>query len=382
MDKEVLKQLGDQMKGIVDGAMKEFVEKSVDPMVAEKVQTIVSKMRLDQALYGSDVSGLSPEQKMTLVDAVIRAKDGMVADASENGGVLIPSEVYAGIFRIAATVGLVAKGATKVPVSSMEMTVPAYTGSELIGAYTGHDAEAGETAVTLSNGLLTPKQWSVLLRIDNRLLKMANVNVADWLISLISEGLASNLDKQAFVGTSPFVGVLSDTDIPTQILASGKDTYAEFDIDEASDMIASIEESLLDGAAFYMHRTVLSELRKKKDSNGDPLITNVNANNAFVIDPKSGLLPQGMLLNFPVFTSKWLPSTAVVSQASTKFLFFGNLKGVVYGDSGSLEIAKSDSATVGGKNVFAANQIALRAINNHALTVVLKKSFVVAKTAA
>jgi hypothetical protein len=45
-----------------------------------------------------------------------------------------------------------------------------------------------------------------------------------------------------------------------------------------------------------------------------------------------------------------------------------------------MEVARSEHTTVGGKNVFLANQTAMRFLHRHALTIGLPASLVVAKT--
>jgi len=62
---------------------------------------------------------------------------------------------------------------------------------------------------------------------------------------------------------------------------------------------------------------------------------------------------------------------------------FANIgKALILGDKGTMTLAQSDSATVGGKNVFAANQKALRATHDHAIAIGLPTAAVVIRTSA
>jgi HK97 family phage major capsid protein len=377
MNEELMKLIEEKLGTAVDEALKKNLGKELDTMVSERVKRAVAVIRVEREQGREFLTG---EQKQILVDAFVKAK-AQISETPETGGILIPPEVYAGIFRVAQTVGLVPRFATKIPIAGNEVTVPRYTGSVLQGEYLNEDAEGTETTVNIGNAVLRTRKWSTLFRIDNSLLKSSNVNLADWLVGLIAEGLAYQIDKQGFTGTgAPFAGLLNNADITVLTMAATKTTYAKFDLDEANDLIAKLEESQLDGSAFFFHKTVLAALRKLKDTAGAYLITNPTP--ALMSDLGSGLKPQGFILNFPVFTSPVLPATSDGSQASKIFGVFGNLRGLFYGDKGTLEIARSDSATVGGKNVFAAYQTAFRALNEHALAVGLPGSFALVKTAA
>ena len=97
---------------------------------------------------------------------------------------------------------------------------------------------------------------------------------------------------------------------------------------------------------------------------------------------KEGIQPAGEMWNFPVFTTDQLPTNAQTA-VSTKFGVFANLaKALIIGDRGSMTVAQSDSATVGGKNVFAANQKAIRVTHDHAIAIGLPTAAVVIKTSA
>jgi len=381
--------LKQNVKEIVDNGMKE----AISPVLAqsedaqkrlEAVERSVLALRASRQIFGTDVTGLSNEQKEAFAQKFIDAMNGKAFSAEDaaGGAILIPSETYAGIFRIAQTVGLCAKFATRFPMNGVsEMIVPRYTGSSLQGAYVGEGTETSSSAVSFGDATLRTRTWQVVLRIPNKLLQNALVDVADWLMGLIAEGLAYQMDNQMFNGVgTPFVGILVDANVNVVTLASGATTYAAFGYEKASEGIAAVEESVLDGSAFYMHRTVLHALRIQKDSANNYLLTNPNP--VIVSEVGSGLRAQGYILNYPIFTSPVLPSTATVSQTGTKFAAFGNLKNVFLGDGGNMEVAKSDSATIDGVNVFNARQTAFRVNHDHSIVIGLPDALVAFKTAA
>ena len=384
-----------EMKSIVDQSIKDNLGDVVSAQVSETVKGIVSKMRVDRALYGSDASGISDEQKLALAEDFKniangklfngQAKAAILSSSDEAGGYLIPTELYNGILRVAASAGIVARDAMRMPMGTTSMDVPRYTGADLEGSYVGEDTEGTESTVTFGDAKLVAKTWMVLIRVSNTMLNNTSVNLTDWLIGLIAEGLSVKLDKEGFKGGtfagSPFVGLLGSTDVTVYTLPTGHDTFAEFDMDDASDVIAQMPESLLNGAAFYFNRTVWAKIRQKKDTAG-AYVVGANGGIVAMNFKKEGIQPAGEMWNFPVFTTDQLPTNAQ-TDVSTKFGVFANLaKALIIGDRGSMTVAQSDSATVGGKNVFAANQKAIRVTHDHAIAIGLPTAAVVIKTSA
>jgi len=90
----------------------------------------------------------------------------------------------------------------------------------------------------------------------------ASVNLGDWLLTMAGEALANMIDQQGFIGGTattapgPFVGIMNVTGVNTYTLPSGGTSYNKFNpVTDAGNVIAQLEESILDGAAWYMHRT-------------------------------------------------------------------------------------------------------------------------------
>lgn len=388
MNEEQKKALLGEFKTVVDESVKKNLEEIVGKEVAQQTASIVEKIRIERS-KGNDISGISDETKVAFIKdlkSITRGeKAALLSNNDSTGGYLVPTELHNGIFRIAASVGLVARDAQMFPMSTDTLEIPRYTGSDLLGSYQGEDVEQSETSVTFQDAKLQVATWSVIFRIGNTLLADANVNVADWVLALAAEGLSARLDKEGFQGGtyagSPFVGVLGSNDVTVYTMPSTKTTFASFDADMASDVIAQVKESILSDCAFYFHRTVWAKIRQVKTANGT---YTVGQNNSMIAAnfKKFGIQPAGVLWDYPVYTSDYLPdnsSTAV----STKFGFFGNLRlGLFIGDRGAVEVSKSDSATVGGKNVFAANQTAIRVVHRHAITIGLPSALVAIKTSA
>lgn len=375
-----------ELKTAVDESIKSNLETIVGTQVAEAVEKKVDELKFERLVNGgTDKTGLTPDQKMKFVED-IRVKAPYVSDSDQDGGYLVPTEVHAGIIRIAETTGIVARDARKWPMSSDTLEVPRYTGSVMQGEYIGQDEEGSETQNDLGVARLQVQQWINIFRMSNALLQDANVDVADWLMSMAAEGFAYRLDREGFVGGtfsgSPFIGLLQSADVTEQTLGSGKTGFEDFDPAEASEAIGAIKTSALPGAAFYFSPSVWAQIRAQKDgTSGEYVFSQHNVNFA-VLQRENGIQPVGNIYGYPVYTTDVLPAYSA-SAISTKFGVFGNLNlALAWGDRGPMEIAKSNDATVGGKSLFRANQTALRFTHRHAISIGLPAAAVVLKTAA
>jgi HK97 family phage major capsid protein len=165
-------------------------------------------------------------------------------------------------------------------------------------------------------------------------------------------------------------------------LAGGSTTYAVLTVDKVQDLIAAADVDAVSGAAFFMHASVLAELFKKRTNSGGDLELTAATPILSAMAGETSRFPQAMFRGYPVYTSKVLPKVSDGSQAGKPFIIFGSLKNLFYGDMGQMEFATSTEATVSGKSSFVTNQVAVRFLHDHAITVGLPSAFAVLKTAA
>lgn len=403
MDEKMLKQFKDEMAAIFDEKLKAQLAPLVGEHVAAESKKIVEMLRAERSVFGHDRTGMDESGKKDFIAQIkaiaqgdrensfrVKSGEALIGEQDNRGGYLVPTEVAKAIVRIAASVGVVMSQAQKWDMGSDQLDIPAYTGSFLEGEYLGVDAAGSVTALTFAQASLIIKKWQLAFVVGNDLMADSPVQLADWLLALGGEALANMIDKQAFKGTgAPFIGLTNDTGVGIWNLGgsttSGKTTFAQFTLDDASDMIGSIEESVLDGAAFYFERTVWAKIRMLKDTAGNYVLPQVGAPSTVLLENYKGMVggarPVGEILGYPVFSVRHLPANSATA-VSTKFGVFGNMKAMAYGDKGDLRVAQFVSGSFGGKEVALADQTALVYKHRHALVNTLPASFVVAKTAA
>jgi HK97 family phage major capsid protein len=404
-------------------AFDEVMQEKLLPIIGQEVAASVAKtvetLRLQRKVYGKDMTGLSEKAKKDFVSVAqaaikgpsfnidTKANEALIEEQDNRGGYLVSREIADAIMRIAASVGTIMSQAAKWEMSTDELAVPNYTGSFLTGAYLGVDAPGPVTGITFGQANLIAKKWQLAFVVGNDLLADASVNVADWLLALGGEALANMIDYQGFVGGAnsgdPFLGILnypSTTTIdPTgqkvssYVLPTGSTTFAKYAVmDDSSVMIGDLEESILDGAAFYMNRTVWAKLRTQKDTAGNyilPYAGWAKPEAAMENHPGGGpIKPAGEILGYPVYTNRWLPAVGASSvngfsdAASNPFVVFGNMRAFAFGDKGEMRVGQFESGSFGGKEIALADQRGLVYKHRHALALTLPRAFVVGKTAA
>ena len=342
-------------------------------------------------LSPSEVKGLGKQEKVVKFIRALVTKDYVTVKALSEGvdsagGFQVPEEFAAEVTRIVEDFGLVRKLSRKIPMSSDTLNVPRLSASVSV-SFPGENTAGTESEPVRENVQLLSKTAVGLTVESNEMLADANIDIVALLAELFGEALAGEEDLQGFVGTgAPFQGIIGETGTNIVTLAAGKNTFEEADADDYRDGISQVKPWSLQGAAWFLHRTVWGAVQKLEDSNGAFIASALNPiMNPVAGTPQSlafGNLIVGTLWGYPVYLSDKLPATSDGVQASKEFAIFGNLTHLYMGTREGMNMSISDSATVGTNDTFAANQSALRVTERFALSVGLPAAFAVLKTNA
>jgi HK97 family phage major capsid protein len=391
--------------------LNDFMEKNIIPKVdehsAKTARQIVDRMLAERFVRGRDISGLDDETKKGFAKQVqsvfrgnrdgalkVKANEALIEEQDNRGGYLVEPEVASAILRIAASVGTIMRQCQSWPMRTDELGIPNYTGSFLTGSYVGVDLPGTVTGLTFGQAVLIARKWQLAFTVGNDLLADASVQLADWLLAMAGEALANMIDQQGFIGGTattapgPFVGILNLTGTNSYTngnsSTSGKTGFKDFNpVTDAANVIATLEESILDGAAWYMHRTVWASIRSALAStSGLPFLFLSGAGEELQHDALGGpIKPAGHMAGFPVYTNRWLPQLSATA-VSTAFMIFGNMKAAAFGDKGDMRVAQFDSGSFGGKEIALSDQHGIVYKHRHAFVVVLPKAFTVVSTSA
>lgn len=313
-------------------------------------------------------------------DAALLTK-GMTEGTDSAGGFLVPEEFHNEVVRLAKDYGLVAKFATRFPMGSDTLNLPAESTS--VSVYWPGEATAGTASQpVLANAQLAAKTLVGITVTSNEFLADSKVDVTKYLMGIFAEAFAGEIDNQAFNGTgSPFTGILSDANVNIITMASGQDTFAETKLTDLRDLISNVTKSCLPTSAFYMHPLTWGTIQKiQENSQTIAAIQQQPLSIGYGADGVGMLKPDGILWGYPVYTSDKIVSTTAVS---TKFIAFGSLsKGLFWGDREQSTMKISQDGTVNSVSLFETNQSAVRLTQRVAVKVGLPKAFAVLKTAA
>jgi HK97 family phage major capsid protein len=402
------------VKEVMDANTKQFADMmeammtKTSEVAATTSRQMVERMIVERSVRGRDITGLNDEEKKAFAKQVqavfrgdrenalvVKANEALIEQQDNRGGYLVQPEYAAAILRIAASVGTIMKQAQKWPMKTDELGIPNYTGSFLTGSYVGVDLPGTVTGLTFGQAVLIAKLWQLAFTVGNDLMQDASVNLGDWLLAMAGEALANMIDQQGFIGGTvttapgPFVGIMNATGTTTYYVGnsstSGKTHMTDFNpVTDAANVVGQLEESILDGAAWYMHRTTWASVRSTLAStSGLPFLFLSGAGRELSNEPGGGpIKPAGEMAGYPVYTNRWLPALVTGVTASTAFMIFGNLKALAFGDKGDMRVAQFTSGSFGNKEIALANQTGIVYRHRHALVVVLPKAFVVVSTSA
>jgi len=425
-EKDILKLKEALTSGVYD-MLQEKLEPVIGTIASAKVREIVGQLQAQRSVFGHDVTNLSAKTKKDFVRAAsyiankmpeallteinTKANEALVVDQDNRGGYLVSQEVADAILRIAASVGTVISQASHWTMTKDELAIPNYTGSFLTGSFVGIDQAGTIQGLAFGQAVLAVKKWQLAFAVGNDLLQDENVNLAEWLLAIAGESLANMVDQQGFAGSSgltlngsvvngPFVGLLALA-TSTTIAESGQTSYLYYQgnsstsgktaisnydvVSDSNNAISSLEESILDNAAFYFHRTVWGQIRSQKDTAGNYVLPYAGwVPDQDVLEQIVGggpVRPAGKMGGRDVYTNRWLPALSA-STTSLVFGICGNMEAMAFGDRGDMSVEVFTSGAFGGKEIALADQRGIVYRKRFALVPVLPRAFTQISTSA
>lgn len=390
-------------KSITDAIGKSLPE-TINTLVSATLDAKMKELGMDKAdakagnipaqflgIPQADLDKMTKSEKAAqFIKAVFRKDFGTLASmkamtegTDSAGGYLVPEEYAAEINRIAEDYGLVRKFARKLKMNTDTLNMPTLTTNVTV-SWPGEATAGTASDLTLGRTQLLTKTLVGLTVLSNELLADANLDVTRILADLFGEAIAGEEDNQGLTGTgSPFTGILGNVSVNIITMATGKDTFSELDADDLRDMISAVKPLALNGSGFIMHRSIWGVIQKLKQNSQyivSLAVPVIGKNGEAGMGGPAGT-PVGTIWGYPVYLSEKMPA-ASATAVSTKYIIFGNLSHLWFGDRQQMTLDISNAATVGASNTFAANESAIRVTERVAIAVGLPAAFAVLKTAA
>lgn len=355
------------------------VQKGVSEEVYEKLmKELPNRKDIFGAVKGDDNVTEQKEKVAEYIKAKFlgdhaRAK-ALSEGTSTEGAELVPEYFASEVVRVAEKAGHVRRDARNYPMLSDTLNVP--TAGSVTAYRVAEKSAITSSMPTTGDVNLVAQQLAVLVPMSNQLLADANVDVVDLITTLAGEALAKKEDEWGIEGLGAGEGIFQTAAVNVVTMGSGHDAFTDITADYLLDVLNEIDENALDGGKWYMSFSVFNLLRKVKDENGQYIVQ----------QPGNGM--PATIWNFPVEFVATMPKSSD-SAAATKFLAFGNLKYMLFGDRQQLTIDISRDASVVDTdgsttlNLFQRNMSAIRVIERIDIELAeADKAFAVLKTAA
>lgn len=249
-------------------------------------------------------------------------------------GLLIPTELLTEVLRIIPTYGLARRAMRYLPFSGPgnSRTIPAL-GTTVSVFWTNEKAKKKSTQPKFSLITQTLKKLSAIVPFTEEILEDSAINLTALVAELFGEAVAKEEDEQFFAGTgAPWTGILNNGLVNKVYQAVAG--VANLTADDLLSMQDATPSGALNGASYYLHRTVLSKIRKMKDLDGDYIYQR----------PGQGL--PATIWDYPYELSDAFPEYNSVVEGSP-YILFGNLRlGAIFGDKQQLRVKLLEEATI------------------------------------
>lgn len=340
----------------VEKGIKALFKKEADGIKSE-IKTYLEEqhelMEKGAGIYHKDVKGKRKEMSDHLRDvskALLAGNNTLVKEMTTDdsgtpyAGYTVDTELSAEIRHLITEYGVARREMQSIP-----LTKGSYKANDLATDITVYWVdEAGSIKsgqVVLGNEELTLKKLAVVVTMTSELLEDTEIDFISFIGSRVAEGFAQAEDEAFFIGDgtstyASFTGLLVATDV-NEVTMTGYQ-FSSVDAEDLIDMMDATPSGALKNAKFYMHRTIMSYIRKLRADS----VTASDGKGDYLYQKPSESGPAS-IWGYPVVLVEAMPDkddTAV----DTSFILFGDLrKACILGYKASgLKVNRFESGTV------------------------------------
>jgi len=223
----------------------------------------------------------------------------------------------------------------------MQLSKNSYKANELVTDVSTYWVDEGgsikSSQVVLGQNTLELNKLATVVALTAELIEDEEIDLFSFIAGRVAEGFAKKEDDAFFKGDGTstygsFTGLLESSYV-NEVSISGT-TFASVDADDLLDMQDSTPSAASKNAKYYLHRTILTYIRKLKDTEEN-----------YIYQRPSGELP-GLIWNKPYVLVESMPSKTDTA-AETSFVLYGDLKkGCIFGYKGSVRAKRFDAGVV------------------------------------
>lgn len=309
--KSIEKTLGEKIDAHME-KQRELIEKKAGvyhPEVQAKRKELSNKLReVTKAFLSGDEAKM---KEMTTDDT-----------GSPYAGYTVDAELSAEIRHLITQYGVARREMEVIP-----LTKGSYKANDLATDVTVYWVDEGSvirsTQAVLGQEELTLKKLGAIVTLTSELLEDTEIDFISFLGSRVAEGFAQAEDEAFFKGDGTstygsFTGLLVATDV-NEVTMSGT-TFASMDAEDLIDMVDATPAGALEGSKFYLHRTIMSIIRKLRAD----AVSASDGKGVYLYQAPADGGPE-TIWGYPVVKVEAMPS-ASDTAADTSFVLFGNLR--------------------------------------------------------
>lgn len=298
--------------------------------------------------------------------------------ASPYAGYAVDSELSAEIRHLVTQYGVARR-----EMFGVQLSKNSYKANNLVTDVTVYWVDEGSallsSQVVLGQEPLELKKLGAIVTLTNELMEDQEIDLFSFIASRVAEGFAKAEDDAFFKGNGTstygsFTGLLENTSV-NEVTMTGTG-FTSLDADDLSDMIDATPSGALANAKFYLHRTIMSYVRKLKDNSND-----------YIYQRPSESGP-ATIWGYPVVLVESMP-TSSDSAAETSFVLFGDLKkATIFGYKGDIRASMFDAGVIRNVannadiNLITTDRVAVRWIERVGYIVILPTAVTKLTTAA
>ena len=268
--------------------------------------------------------------------ASIKAESTTDASGTPYNGYVVDSELSAEIRHLTTEYGVARREMT-----TMQLSKNSYKANELVTDVSTYWVDEGgsikSSQVVLGQNTLELNKLATVVALTAELIEDEEIDLFSFIAGRVAEGFAKKEDDAFFKGDGTstygsFTGLLESSYV-NEVSISGT-TFASVDADDLLDMQDSTPSAASKNAKYYLHRTILTYIRKLKDTEEN-----------YIYQRPSGELP-GLIWNKPYVLVESMPSKTDTA-AETSFVLYGDLKkGCIFGYKGSVRAKRFDAGVI------------------------------------
>jgi len=359
--KNLLDKHGDSVKEELKEELSEEVEKLINEEVERKEKNAGiynEKVQKEEARKAKNKS-FKKFCKAIMGGDTATLKDMSTADdSSPYAGYAVDSELSAEIRHLTTEYGVARREMT-----TLQLSKNSYKANELVTDVSTYWVSEGATInssqITLGQNTLELKKLATIVTMTSELLQDQEVDLFGFVADRVAQGFAQKEDEAFFNGDGTstygsFTGLLESSNV-NEVTMTGT-SFSDVDADDLIDMQDSTPQGAQAGAKYYLNRTILSQIRKLKDDQGN-----------YIYQRPGGDMP-GTIWDKPYVLVEAMPSMSD-SAADTSFVLFGDLKkGTILGYKGGIRAERFNAGVVrntsddGDVNLITSDREAMRFI--------------------